>query len=1050
MISHKNYGSYLRATQRRSLHDNAKQIVSEKMRILIYRELKSLLTSPVDEELYGFQLSSILRSMKENFGDLKQLKLAHAFLATHIDRGNKNGDWNLPIPPTLTSVPRARKSRTASEFNASAQLGKVHNDWRQSLLGESRKKMSSERLLADALLSAMFYGGLARKQAVTAFANQLISAERPLKSFTFPTQSLYWSDLFWFYPKRDAINFLSDEEELTYYRFYLDPFTLSLTHNYLTNRDSLSSKLNMQDVWALITKRLNKVTKVNLDFDMFCYNTLGVSEMLAGVNLPQALIECAKGKIKNSSLPPENFEAWVKGINSTFKNPYAGLRTRNISDIIDKIEYSGVTTASYYDKFINQVRRSLRSTISKDNKEKRTPNDAINELSQIDQTSLSQNVQILLGWTIRCLRTLALSSVYRYFSEVYAAWLTHTDGVDLLQLDEYELESLYTQILNNRLTPNAQNYLLGRLKDLHLYASQMLSLPNLISFFNSKLSATSLHRVRAGYIPYNAFLGLVKDLKFTFSTELTANEIANLQVLLILAYRTGLRISELLKLRLIDVENSQDLFIFIVNNKYGNNKTNSALRQLPLKALLKQNEYDFTSKHIKQRRIFFEKHEASTNLLLFSKNATPTIPYDSSFLNRYVQQTLSSYGFYNLTFHHFRHSAISNLFLELEDPEHNFPEMHTYNQELNSKLTSGIYSDASISREKYWAIACTAGHLTPETTFSNYIHFVDLILYKTLSCYNPPLGIDEARNISGLSTMSLNTLRNSNGLIPLHDIRQLLPPKLSKFTQKIKASSKQRGQEEISQDNKQTSTHYYIKPDVELCYSILKKIEAGNSIAKTSLEFRISEEVIKKWIKTAQALFELETSRQNKRLFSNYRVQQALSKELPLFSPSKPISNAEVSFANKTITKMRSEYSQNSEEIKWIISYWLNNSMYSNSGIRFTETHELKRFLECVYLFLPAEHWRLEFNLPLKTEDFTWRLKQDKQGVVFIDDWPLDKNVSPSINRIKAAKSTSGYLFLKHPNEKIILSERNKKMKKYSTSVLRYIFHMLAIMLGVN
>ena len=55
-----------------------------------------------------------------------------------------------------------------------------------------------------------------------------------------------------------------------------------------------------------------------------------------------------------------------------------------------------------------------------------------------------------------------------------------------------------------------------------------------------------------------------------------------------------------------------------------------------------------------------------------------------------------------------------------------------------------------------------------------------------------------------------------------------------------------------------------------------------------------------------------------------------------------------------------------------------------------------------------------------------------------------------TIERNASVKSSYAYLYLRHKNEKEIIKEYSGKIEQYSSSLIGYVFHMLAIMLGIN
>jgi hypothetical protein len=150
-----------------------------------------------------------------------------------------------------------------------------------------------------------------------------------------------------------------------------------------------------------------------------------------------------------------------------------------------------------------------------------------------------------------------------------------------------------------------------------------------------------------------------------------------------------MRLGELIKLRLMDIEPGDIGWLFIRNNKIGNNKSSVALRKIPLFILLTSDEEKLVSAHIQNQRIFLQLpcipsqlhcHIHVTNkpnTLVFCEAQMSSMPLNRQQISNMTGQLLRQLApDCHYVFHHLRHSALTRLqvVINIELFEHNFDE----------------------------------------------------------------------------------------------------------------------------------------------------------------------------------------------------------------------------------------------------------------------------------------------------------------------------------------------------------------------------------------
>src|SRR5690606_13583114 len=149
----------------------------------------------------------------------------------------------------------------------------------------------------------------------------------------------------------------------------------------------------------------------------------------------------------------------------------------------------------------------------------------------------------------------------------------------------------------------------------------------------------------------------------------------------------------------------------------------SALRRIPPRILLVEDEFEQFKRYLDARRT---RNDGNKNILLFSMPTTPSMPFDGNRISDLVKRLLVEQGLQDLSFHHLRHTAITNLMLAIEGSPQLIEQLTPYSTAMALRIRKTIYSlNEAINRDRYWSLSALVGHLTPETTFSNYIHVAD-------------------------------------------------------------------------------------------------------------------------------------------------------------------------------------------------------------------------------------------------------------------------------------------------------------------------------------
>ncbi|MCT7655012.1 hypothetical protein MBH78_10500 [Oceanimonas sp. NS1] len=338
---------------------------------------------------------------------------------------------------------------------------------------------------------------------------------------------------------------------------------------------------------------------------------------------------------------------------------------------------------------------------------------------------------------------------------------------------------------------------------------------------------------------------------------------------LIIAYRTGLRPGEIAKLRLCDIEPSAIAWLFVRNNRYGSNKTEAALRKVPLYPLLLEKEYELVSEFIGERRL---KSEKPLNCYSINQKTrmNPWIPCRCRL--QYARYWGTGGGLY-YRLYHLRHSALSRLQLLLHEDYLSLPEainaLLPYSVTKRKEIRTLITGQSRL-RDRYSALAVFAGHSSPDTTLSTYLHFTDVLLGLHLRHNQRELNAAQAQALLGLRPFRISQLQKEGVPITPAHTSDYIDKRLSRYIEPVRLPK----------------TAQITHPDVPLpsgnssiyepMLAVLSKIQDGYDHREIAWFYQLSTEQIEEWHQSALALRALTTEKQLSRLFPRSRRHQLL------------------------------------------------------------------------------------------------------------------------------------------------------------------------------
>jgi integrase len=1014
------YGRALRAYKRAK----KKHRIQSKVIQLTEQLMPGLAYMPVVTNNYDNDMLLLLYTIDKDFSKPSERHIARWFVCMLIDKGNKEGYWDLVPPPALVKVRRHPQMRTLSWDNAASLAAQLSVDFQRSLNDSERfESLESVEALSLIALTASFYGGLNQVNAVSELIKTL-QLKKPLPLGHLMAKPFIWVDLI--YDDGRAHNITVDEKPCRYTRWFPDTHSLGLISRYQKFQSSESDiGESVSSLFGLLKQSLSKLG-VDMPFSSMralCKAGVSVFEAQPSVSLSSSLVETLCGRNLSLSMTPEYWDSIVS-------HPIYHPVELRYSDYATKYPTVTGTTGRRrtnkppnISRIVYKLSKALAPTNS--SKCKRSSDDVLSSLEELDSDGWPPMGIYLCKFYgyLFTERNLVPNSVIRYHRELANTLLLEDAKFPLEQLSPEDLFLTYRQIVDEVKGGNPKHYRAGRLDDFQQFAEAYCGYPLILAKIAD--GENSIPMIRTGYICNSLYQATLKSIQGIEGLDPVT--IQGLMVLLILAYRTGLRLQELIKLRLCDIEPSEEYWLFVRSNKFGDNKHSAMPRKIPLAYLLTPTELEVWKTYFGRRNQF----SSNDGELLFCHDGLGSFPLDPNMVSRLISNALRMVsGIPSLVFHHLRHTALSNMQLiaEREWELTSFLTGHTQKQVSN--IFYQVFGNPNETLRIYWALATFAGHNSPQTTLQSYLHFSDIITYlkclRTTTTYN----ISQCKSLSSLSSNKLTRIVHQNKLdaeaIPLEVLRESISTKVALTTHNnIRDIS---AQDSNASDNDLEVLPLKRRIHVSQAYEILVKYLDGFSIPALVYRYNVREERIELWITNMKSLSELKTKKGKSRLTN---IDNGTSNKHWML-PHKPKSRVEEMDAFNIIEGLSKKVESNKEEVLWILNYYIHKTHKSSSGILFNNDADLNKFLSILTPdVISAKRWLFII----------------KSGI----DWHSNRLIESRLENgyegnAHSTKASTAYLYLRHPNESEYLERKYSDFDKYSASTLRYAFHMASIM----
>jgi hypothetical protein len=948
----------------------------------------------------------------------KSQRAARHWLAAEVEKRSVRDGMDLPCPP-VSAVLRREPPRIEEDlFKSGSRMLDTHAALLAALPEAPAERFETLAFLQGLLqFFAATHGGLLEEDALA----YLVNHASQLEIVHDPARRLTYVELALSATGRPLANDRDGDTDRLIRRWHPDPLSLAILlriRRLSGKSDQLSSNQTLPDCVKLLNATLAALVpgvRGHQSLRKFCEAAAVIPEVLADV--PEVLLRVALGSVPSVGLPTPMWEAFLDCNPITAPNRGASLASTVQPPARRphrRARASGAAAADY------SVLYGVLSQHKKLGNEQMAA-----ALEGIPADRLSAGGSDLREWYVHHLRTEgnAPSSVCRYHVAIGAAWPRAVAGKDPASLSESELGDVVETLLETR--KSGRDYFLGRLLDFLDFCRRERDYPGLDRSFAWERRA---QRVRAAFVSQRMLHAALRPLQESGAHE---REI----VFFILLYRLAPRPGELAGLRVADLEASDELHHRLRSNPTRDLKRTTSVRVVPCASLIPAQE---RARVLRYLRSILETR-ADKRSLVFASPMNPTEPEDVRYFGDLFSALMRDAGYLGVIMYDLRHTALSTMQLIVEQ-EYELAAIGGYSPEECETIRRTIVNPTATGQDDYFALARFAGHGSPDTTFTSYLHFCEPILYRRLERTGQPLPFRLVAKVADISELALTRAARRDGAtdarISLSTARRLIEREnISEFVRQ-KPSLPAAG----CPPPAGAETDPPIRRILASTWrEILRKCEANTPRIEICTTYGVDPDDLERKLANVRVINSLPSRKGAPRHVSSVRRRPNETRVTPPEVQDKEI-RAEL---DPLIDRLRSRWTTHRDDIKWAVIHYLRHSTTTHPGITFHDPADLRRFVVALHAGIPYVRWRIRLRPPPEGPWERYAAKwQVVSGITIEKDRPL----------LRAGRYPHGIavLSLRHPEEAARLEGLRGRPghaapKRYSAPTLDIALFLIAI-----
>ncbi len=775
---------------------------------------------------------------------------------------------------------------------------------------------------------------------------------------------------------------------------------------------------------------------------------------MEGSLIDGALSIVKQGDLKTTGLPTDKLIHYNREFINRNPEPFAWSELFDASyKVSDKTsnQSNTINYPSFSKNLIKEVQDALKLTRST----------ATSTLTTLKTDASQPNARRLLGWALSLVgdHSIRLNTVSKYIGCIGRDWLMLTMDEDIDQWESDDFEEVYEQIIQSKVKDGRKLSVLNKSLELddntsagvdndNNIASQSLShfdrLKDSQKFTYGRLRAFhDYQRARFDapyvYFPWGSNRQVVKAemispriyhamTSYIQSSKLEAEQKKLCLMMLALAYRTGMRINEIIGIKVDDIADIGNLNcqmikspkIVLKPNRYRRLKSSSAKRVVPIDSLFKDDELQLFI-------TFYHQQKRLKRRYLFSQGSgdqpLPAV-FFSNMMKIIWDRLLTTHDF---TFHSLRHTALSQLALVLSGSPL-AQVMTDYDTAHSDAIVSAVL--ANNKEQGIWfGLASFAGHLTPDTTFEYYIHTAHLLAGWQMSQAKISMPVTILEMVTGIGYQTVNrqdgrAYNASTKQVHLDKMRGYLINKVARkeFLLSYNSTPANTGYEQITQNEAaNTRPSIFIHPKI---YDVIGLLEELQKISVDKRAERLVEVSLRHGIPVHEG----------RQIYD--RTSQIFTDDRLLLSTPTGHKNQEVLV--KALDRAYQMSIDETARLKSFVEVFKDKQNLSTSSIHFgikeAQLEMLQHFVTVGCQLIDASHWQIRAHSAQAVRNVKKELGLD------------------SAIRVGAREDFHGYE-VRVVQKKRRGSNKNLAMtdEYYSSSgVLKYLGYLLYILVKVN
>lgn len=536
------------------------------------------------------------------------------------------------------------------------------------------------------------------------------------------------------------------------------------------------------------------------------------------------------------------------------------------------------------------------------------------------------------------------SSLNTFFSQFVFHWLYLTQGKNIHAFTAIDYEELYAEILALKAEQTRSNTQ-KRLSEFHYKQVLFFNAPdvNLENLLTIKICKTDL-------VSPHLFHKALQSLESM--SEIHRLDRSMFKHIFTLGFKVGLRINETLNIFVNDFQiNADQLTLCIRNHRNKNQKSYSAYRKIALHHLLKHDELQSLMTYINNRkRELLEKRYSLKQPLFIKQNFKETHKNE---VNELLKTILDSvYPEHRCTYHSLRHSAINHLYLVLaESPLANHFTDYSANEQMRIRYALLRHGN---TQQTWYALAHLAGHLTPSTTCSSYLHLAHLAITYQLNQMHTPLTKEAYFNI-------LHCKDNTSFPVQQRAIHTFLYKQLTLHP--YKEYDHNYKELHVAAPNTLVLGAHDSDLTFKLLHHILSTPHEDHLLLPESIPLQVA-------IKIRDTASQLKTTCINQKKSSKLFTTDFLRKHPNALITSLPTNEIEQQLIGYAENNYVIAYKNHKKELMQIIEIYLEKVQSNSSEFKFAvnEKRQLKKFLSFINDLFPKKYIHLELSSKVKQE----------------------------------------------------------------------------------